>query len=107
MGSSLVSVLLIKQIFLGRALDQERRLLVDCQETVSTGPGFENAWKQLAIHIYQVGRQDPALAEVLKKENVEIHSNAAAGVGSAGAPPRSAPPASSKTPVVPLHPEAP
>jgi hypothetical protein len=107
LGSSLVSVLLIKQIFLSRDLNQEQRLLVDSRETVSQGSGFENLWKQLAIHIYQASRQDPALVEVLKNEKVEIHANPAAGAGSAPVTTPPAPPASSKTPVVPLHPAAP
>src|ERR1017187_6839978 len=98
LGSSFVSVLLIKQIFLGRALDQEQRLLVDSQETASTATGYENAWRQLAIHIYQAGRQDPALAGVLKNANVEIHPSPAAGAGAAPATTPSVPPASSKNP---------
>jgi len=107
LGSSFVSVLLIKQIFLNRALDQEQRLLVESQEIASTGSTYENAWKQLARYIYQAGRRDPALAEVLKKENVEAHENPVANAGSAPAPTPSTPPASSQTPVAPLHPVAP
>jgi hypothetical protein len=107
LGSSFVSVLLIKQIFLGRALDQEERLLVDSRETASTGPGYENAWKQLAIHIYQASRQDPALAQLLKNANVDIHANPAAGAGAAPATTPFAPPVSSKIPVAPVHPGAP
>jgi hypothetical protein len=109
LGSSFVSVLLIKQIFLNRDFNQEQRVLVESQQTASTGPAYENAWKQLALHIYQGSRQDPALAEVLKKENVEIHPNPAAGADSAPATTPSAPAASasSKTPVAPPHPAAP
>jgi hypothetical protein len=97
LGSSLVSILLIKQIFLNHALRQEQRLLVDSQEAASNGPAFESAWKQLAVHIYQVGRQDPALLQVLKKENVGVHPNPNAG-SALGAPP-SAPAVPSKSPV--------
>jgi hypothetical protein len=99
LGSSFVSVLFIKQIFLSRALDQEQRQLVDSQETASTGSGYENAWTQLAKHIYPASRQDPALAQVLKNANVEVHATPAAGAAPATTP--SAPPASSKTPAAP------
>jgi hypothetical protein len=104
--SSLLSVLLIKQIFVSRALDHEQRLLVDCQEVVSTGPTYENGWKQLAIRIYQASRQDPALAQVLKNEKVEIHEKLDADAGSAPPATPFVPPASSKAPVSP-HPTTP
>lgn len=107
LGSSCVSILFIKEIFLGRAINQEHRQFVDSQETASTGPGYEDAWKQLAYHIYQASRQDPALAQVLKNSNVDVHANPAAGAGAAPATTPSAPPASSKTPVAPIHPAAP
>jgi len=96
--SSLVSILLIKQIFVSRALEQEQRLLVDCQETASTETGYENAWKQLAIHMYQASHQDPALVQLLKSENVEIHQKSDTDTNSASATPPSVPPIPSKTP---------
>jgi len=102
LGSSFVSILMIKQIFLSRDLNKEQRLLVETQETVSTGSAWEKAWQKLALNIYQVGPQDPGLVELLKRENVGIHSNPPAGAGSAPATP-----ASSKTPVAPLHSAAP
>jgi len=115
--SSFVSLLLLKQIFLSRALDREQRVLVDSQETIAQGSGFENAWQQLAAHIYQASRQgqDAALAQVLKDENLEVHTKAEmaasaaltnADSGSAPTPTPSAPPASSKTPPPP-HPATP
>jgi hypothetical protein len=100
--SILVSALLLKQILVTRALDQKQRQLVDCQETASTGPGYENAWKQLAIHIYQASHQDPGLTQLLKDQNVEIHQKLDADSGTAplsaplSAPP--IPPSSAKTP---------
>jgi hypothetical protein len=106
LGSSFVSVLFIKQIFLSRDLNQAQRVLVDNQQTASGGPTYENLWKQLALHIYQASRQDPALAAVLKSEKVEIHSGAPAGT-TTPTPPASAPSASSKAPVAPLPPPAP
>src|ERR1700722_19154403 len=107
LGSSFVSILLVKQIFLNRALFQEQRELVDSQEVVSQAPGFENAWKQLAIHIYQVSSQDPALSQVLQSEGIGIQPKAPSGTGTTPATPPSASPASSKSPAAPPHPATP
>jgi len=107
LGSFFVSILFIKQISLSRALDQEHRQFVDGQETASTGSGYEEAWTKLAFQIFQAGRQDPALAQVLKNANVEFRPKPAAGAGAAPATTPSAPPASSKTPAALIHPAAP
>jgi hypothetical protein len=105
--SSFVSLLLIDQIFLSRALNRQQRMLVDSEEIVSSATAYENNWKQLAIHIYQASRQDPALVEVLKNEGVSIHSGVPPAAGSPTSTAPSAPPASSKTPVTPSHPATP
>ena len=97
----MVSILLIRQIVLSREINQEQRVLIDSREMISLGSGFETLWQQLAIRIYQASRQDPALAEVLKKEKIGIQPNPAAGTSSAPATTPSAPPASSKTPAGP------
>jgi hypothetical protein len=101
LASSLVCFLYITQIFLSRNLIREQRELVENQDTISQGAQYENAWKQLAIHIYQASAQDPALAAILKTENIGIHQNASANTGSAPATTPSAPPASSQTPDAP------
>ncbi len=102
-GSILTSGFLIKEIFLSRSLSLEERTFSESQQTVSSGTTYENAWKQLAIHIYQASRQDPDFAAVLKNENVVIHA------GPASTPPASpsAAPVSSKAPVPPPHPSTP
>ena len=107
LSSSFVSILLIKQIFLSRALNLEQRQLVDSQETASTASGYENLWKQLALHIYQASRQDPTLAGVLKNEKVEVHPTAPAASDATPNPTSSAPSASSKAPTAPLPPPVP
>jgi len=107
LGSLFVSGLLIKQIFLERTLDQTRRDVVDCQETASSGQSWQRAWQQLAADIYQVGPQDPAFIEALKKESIAVHEKSSEGTNSAPVTPPSAPPVSSKTPVAPLHPATP
>ena len=107
LGSSFVSFLFITQIFLTRSLIQEQRVLDESRDTVSQGAQYENVWHQLAMRIYQAGSKDPALADILKKENIAVRPHAAAGAGSAPATPSSAPPASSQTPVAPPRPNAP
>jgi hypothetical protein len=107
LGSSFVSILYVKQIFLSRDLNQVQRLLVESQEMISQGATYENAWKQLAMHIYQGGRQDPALAEVLKLENVDVHSTATAGAGSVPAATPVLPSTTIKAPDAQPHPSTP
>lgn len=68
----IVSALMVKQIFLSRAIYTEQHLLVDNEEIASTGEAYQSTWKQLAVHIYQESRQDPALAAILTKEKVAI-----------------------------------
>lgn len=71
--STVVCGLMLKQVFLLRELNQLERTLSDSQAVIKDGSQYENAWKQLAMRLYQTGRQDPAVIELLKKENVEIH----------------------------------
>jgi hypothetical protein len=106
-GSSFVSILLIREVFLSRDFTQAQSRLAESQEVVSQGAAFENAWKQVAVRIYEVGSHDPALMQLLKKENVGIHTEPAANGGSAPASTSSAPPASSETPVAPVPPATP
>jgi hypothetical protein len=102
--STFVSILYLKQIFLSRDLNQAQRVLVDSQEAISQGNTYENMWKQLAMRIYQASRQDPVLAGVLKKENVQVRAAPPTPPGSTpGATPSSASPVSTKTP----HPDVP
>jgi len=107
LGSLFVSGLLIKQIFLERALDQERRVLVDSQETVSNGQDWQGSWQKLAADIYQAGPQDPAFVEIFKKENIAVHEKPAADAGPVAPTTSAAPPASSKTPATLAHPTTP
>jgi len=97
-GSSFVSILLIREVFLSRDLTQAQSRLTESQEVVSQGTAFENAWKQLAVRIYEIGNHDPALMELLKKENVGIHTESSPNGGSAPASTSFAPSASSQTP---------
>jgi hypothetical protein len=72
--SLLVAALLVKQIFLSRDLAHAQTNLIDNQEEASQAGQFENAWQKLAMALYQAGPEDPALLEILKKENIGIKS---------------------------------
>jgi hypothetical protein len=73
-ASACVSLLCFKQILLSRTLDQQQRAVVDSEEIASTSTVYEASWKKLAIHIYKASLDDPALAEVLKREKIMIHT---------------------------------
>ena len=105
LGSIVVSFLLIKLALLSRSITQKQRDLVETQETASSASGYENAWKQLSLRIYSASRQDPALAQLLKNDNVEIHTKVPPSSGLPPATTTAAPP-SSKLPAA-LHPAAP
>ena len=70
--STIVSALLIKQIFLNREIDSQQRLMVDNEEIATESAKYEEAWKELAVTVFTNSRQDPTLAAVLKDENVGI-----------------------------------
>jgi hypothetical protein len=102
LGSFIVSGLLVKAIFLSRSLYQEERIMTDNREITATAKPYESAWKQLALHINHSSKDDPAMAAVLKKENIVIH--AAPAPGGTATPPNSTsatPQASSKSPANP------
>jgi len=101
--STLVSALMIKQIFLTRAMDNKLQDLAEAQQAAETGPGYENAWKHLAMRLFQASHegQDVALLQVLKNADVEVRSNAAHPPPAPGVP--SAETNSLQAPVVPSH----
>jgi hypothetical protein len=108
LGSLLLCALIIKEIFLSRALAQEQMGLIGIQDVVSTGPTYENDWKQLALSIYQASRHDPDLAALLKKDQIEIEMKPVADAASPPATtPPPPPPLPSKGPVPALPPAAP
>jgi len=105
--SSVVSALMIKQIFLIRAVTEEQRTLVDTQEVISEGTGYQTAWKQLAYEMVETGHQDPALAAVLRSANLQVRPHSPAGTPSPSPiiPPPT--PSSSGAPGPPANPTAP
>jgi hypothetical protein len=73
-ASTVVGASMIKQIFLTRELNKQHRTLVEYQQVISEGTAYQNAWQKLAMSIYQASREDPTLAEVLRKESVEVRA---------------------------------
>jgi hypothetical protein len=104
--STLVSALMIREIFLSRAYEQQQRNLAETQETITQGNGYENAWKQLATKIYEAARQDPAMTEVLKAADLQVRP-APPAAGSTPTQASAPGAAASKGPVAPLSPPAP
>jgi hypothetical protein len=103
--SSFISLLYIKQIFLSRDLNHQQRNLVDSQQVITEGAQYENAWKQLAMHMYEASHNDPALTAILKSENVDVRptekGNPASGTTPTTAP--AMPSTPSKVAVPPVH----
>jgi hypothetical protein len=70
---------MVKQIFLGRDLNQIQRALIDSQQIASTASDYDTAWQQLAKNIYLASHQDPnhvdaPLNAILKDAGVEVRS---------------------------------
>lgn len=107
LASTVISGLMIKQIFLTRDLNQLQRTLVESQQVISEGSEYHNAWQKLAMSIYQASRQDPTLDAVLKSEKVEVRATKPPGPGTAVPPTAPAPSTAAKAPVAPPHPTTP
>jgi uncharacterized membrane protein (UPF0182 family) len=71
-GSIFVSLLYLEQVYLSRSIYQQQRLLMESQQIASYGPSYQNSWKQLAMRVYQASKQDDALADVLKRNDIAI-----------------------------------
>jgi hypothetical protein len=104
LASSFVTLLLLQQIRISRGLSEEQRILAESQDTITQGAKYENAWKQLAVRIFEASSQDPALAGILKTEGVGIHPNPSNQEGSTPASTPTAPSVPAKAPSMPPHP---
>ena len=75
LGATLVSLLMMKNVFIARAFNREQRQLVQDTQMADAAPQYETAWKTLAMHIYEKSKTDPALAIVLKNADVQVRSD--------------------------------
>jgi len=95
-GSLFVCGLYLEQIYLSREIYQQQRVLMGIQQFISLAPRYEESWKQLASRIYQVSQKDAALADVLKRNQIEVQFSKTA---SSAAPAPSQPVAPAQAPV--------
>ena len=98
-GATLVSLLMIKNVFIAREFNRTQHQLVQDGEMAAAAPQYETAWKTLAMHIYEKSKTDPALAAILKNAAVQIRSDATSSTNADAATPPA--PATSVTPSVP------
>jgi hypothetical protein len=105
--SCAVSLLLLKQIFLSRAIIREQHVLVDSHETADSDSVYQSAWEKLALSVYKSGAQDPAMFDLLKNEGVSIHEGPPPGSTPAVPSAVPVPSASTKPVQTPPHPSAP
>jgi hypothetical protein len=92
--SSLVTVLLLGQIFLERQTNYEQNRLGLASQAVNQGQAFQTNLKQLAIRILQVSKQtgDPGLQDLLTRNQITYTQNASPdGASSGSSTPASSP----------------
>jgi hypothetical protein len=77
--STAVSLLMIKQIFVSREIIRQQHALVDAHERADTGPVYKAAWEKLALAVWKASLQDPAMAQVLKDQNIAVHEGSPPG----------------------------
>jgi len=70
--SVIIGLMLLKQVSLTRELYDQEHDLGDSEEVASAANAYDNAWKQLAIRIFETGRNDPDLMDVLKAQGIGI-----------------------------------
>ncbi len=86
MGATLVSLLMMKNVFIARSFNREQRQLVQDQQMADAAPQYETAWKTLAMHIYEKSKTDPALAELLKNADVQVRAEETPAPGTESTP---------------------
>jgi hypothetical protein len=91
-AAGLISVLLVAQIFISRAIIHEQHFLIDQREAAESGPYYKQAWQDLAVQVWRGSAQDPALIDLLKSEGIGVHQ---------GPPPASAPAGTNAAPPAP------
>jgi hypothetical protein len=91
-AAGVISVLLVAQIFISRAIVHEQHFLIDQREAAEAGPYYKQAWQDLAVQVWKGSAQDPALLDLLKSEGIGVHQ---------GLPPGTAPAATNAAPATP------
>jgi hypothetical protein len=103
LGATLVSLLMMKNVFIAREFNRQQHELIHSEQMANAEPQYENAWKTLAMHIYEKSKADPALAQVLKNNDVQVRSDES----TAPAPDSSATPSPGTSPMPSVPAKAP
>jgi hypothetical protein len=90
--ASVISVLLVSQIFISRAIIHEQRYLIDQREAAEAAPYYKQAWQDLAVQVWKGSGQDPSLIGLLKSEGIGVRQ---------GPPPATAPGSTNAAPAAP------
>ena len=75
LGATLVSLLMMKNVFIAREFNKQQHELVQREQMAAAAPQYETAWKTLAMHIFEKSKTDPALAILLKNADVQVRSD--------------------------------
>lgn len=86
LASLAACALYFEQIYLSQEINRQQAALMDRQRMITLGASYENSWRRLAARIFQLGQKDPALAEVLKREQIDAHFSAPGTSGATAAP---------------------
>ena len=70
--SSLVSVLLLVNLFLGLSTRGAISQIQAVQSQVANGPQMETVLRNLSIRIAMAGEKEPAFREILKKHELHV-----------------------------------
>ncbi len=70
--SSLVSVLLLVNLFLGLSTRGAISQIQAVQSQVANGPQMETVLRNLSIRIAMAGEKEPAFREILKKHELNV-----------------------------------
>ena len=95
--SVIIGLLLLKQVSLTHALYEEERSLGDNEEIAGSATAYENAWKQLAIRIFENGRNDANLMAVLHSLGINVRERPNPGSNAPSTAPAPAQPGAKPT----------
>ena len=102
--SVIVGLLLLKQGLLTNELYEQERTFGDAEEIAGSANAYDSAWKQLAIRIYETGRNDTEMMGLLKEQGIGIREGKTGDAATApGAPGQPAPAPAPPLPTNPGH----
>ena len=78
--STAAALLMIKQALLARQIIHEERFVIDQRRATENDEAYQNTWRVIASVVWKASGTDPALAELLKSENITVRQKAAPAV---------------------------